>query len=112
MPVFTAAPFPLLYGWRSTRAPAAAACVPVSSLDPSSTTSISRHGAVAARSRTTSLMDAASLKAGITTDVSEASAISHESIHDAIPRDGPRTLVAGVAERLCESLVGGQPRDR
>src|SRR5260221_9883018 len=112
MPLSTGAQFPLLYGWRSTRATAAAACVAVSSVDPSSTTSISRHGAAAAKSRTTAPIDAASLKAGITTDVSAASAISHqplaishECVHDAVPRDGPRALVAGVAERLRESRV-------
>src|SRR5579864_8980355 len=61
-----------------TRAPAAAACAPVSSVDPSSTTRISSQGAAAARSRTTTPMDAASLNAGMTIDVRaafEASAI-------------------------------------
>ena len=44
MPLFTAAPLPLLYGWRTTRAPAPAAASAVPSVDPSSTTMISRHG--------------------------------------------------------------------
>src|SRR4051812_19635552 len=69
MPVFTAAPFPLLYGWRITRAPAAAASRAVSSVEPSSTTTISRHAAAACSPRTTAPIDAASLKAGMTTDV-------------------------------------------
>jgi hypothetical protein len=61
MPDFTAAPFPLVYGWRTTRAPARWAITAVSSLDPSSTTMISRHGAAEASSDTTREMDAASL---------------------------------------------------
>src|SRR5882757_640901 len=78
MPLLTAAPLPLLYGCRMTRAPAAAACAPVSSVEPSSTTRISSQGAAAARSRTTTPIESASLNAGMTTDVRaafEASAI-------------------------------------
>src|SRR5262245_9401638 len=112
MPVFTAAPLPLLYGWRSTRAPAAAASAPVASIDPSSTTRISRHGAAVASSRTTAPMDAASLKAGITTDVSAASAISHQFIHHTGPCDAPRTLEPRVAERARQRLVGGDASNR
>ena len=77
MPLFTAAPLPLLYGCRTTRAPACVASALVPSLDPSSTTRISCHGAAALRSRTTAPIEAASLKAGITIDVSAASAMSH-----------------------------------
>src|SRR5215475_12975438 len=51
MPVFTAAPLPLLYGWRTTRAPARAACAAVSSVEPSSTTRISRQASIAGELR-------------------------------------------------------------
>ena len=44
MPLLTAAPLPLLSGWRMTRAPASRAAVEVSSVEPSSTTRISRQG--------------------------------------------------------------------
>ena len=48
MPLFTAAPLPLLYGWRTTVAPAAAARARWSRrCDPSSTTMISCHGPAA-----------------------------------------------------------------
>src|SRR5262249_49398539 len=95
-----------------TRAPAAAASAPVASIDPSSITRISRQGAAAASSRTTAPMEAASLKAGITTDVSAASAISHQFIHHTGPCDAPRTLVPSVAERARQSLVGGDATHR
>ena len=49
MPLFTAAPLPLLYGCRITRAPAAAARALVSSVEPSSTTSTSRQRAAERR---------------------------------------------------------------
>jgi hypothetical protein len=61
MPLFTAAPFPLLYGCRTTMAPAAAAHADVSSLDPSSTTMISCQGPPATSADTTSAITAASL---------------------------------------------------
>ena len=53
MPVFTAAPLPLLYGCRTTRAPAPLAWAAVSSVDPSSMTRIScqRRGGERARGR-------------------------------------------------------------
>jgi len=69
MPLLTAAPLPLLYGCRITRAPAAAARSPVSSVEPSSTTRISSQRAADARSWTTDSIEVASLNAGITIDV-------------------------------------------
>jgi hypothetical protein len=61
MPLFTAAPFPLLYGWRTTTAPAVSASPDVRSLDPSSTTMISCHGPALASAPTTAAMAGASL---------------------------------------------------
>jgi hypothetical protein len=63
---FTAAPLPLLYGWVTTRAPAAAAAGPVPSVEPSSTTSTSCQAPAARRPATTSPMLSRSLKAGMT----------------------------------------------
>src|SRR5262245_46542870 len=70
IPVLTAAPLPLLYGWRITCAPAAAARSPVPSLDPSSITTISCHDEAARNAVTTSPMAATSLNAGMITVVS------------------------------------------
>src|SRR5262249_48118867 len=120
MPDFTAAPLPLLYGCRTTRAPAHDASVAVASPDPSSTTRISRHGAAALSARTTEPIDAASLKAGITMDVSDGSAISqqgsasapsHEAIDDVIPRDVANALEAAAPRRAGPPPIGGEPRD-
>src|ERR1700687_5860814 len=69
MPVLTAAPLPLLYGCRMTRAPASAARCAVSSVDPSSTTSISRQPAAALSSAISGPMAGPSSRAGMTTDV-------------------------------------------
>src|SRR5262249_35927045 len=96
----------------------AAAAAAVSSLDPSSTTMISRHGAAVRRSPTTAATDAASLYAGMTMLVASAPAISHqpstvrhEPIDDPVPGDRPRALVAGVAESLGGASIACQPRD-
>src|SRR6185369_8882303 len=101
------------------RAPAVAAIAPVSSGEPSSTTRISSQGAAAARSRTTGAIEATSLKAGITIDVCAArtasvirSALGHEAIDDTIPADRACALVAGIAERLRASRIGGQMCNR
>jgi hypothetical protein len=61
MPFLTDAPFPMLYGSVTTVAPAAAASGPVPSVDPSSTTMISRHGAADRSTPTTSAIDSCSL---------------------------------------------------
>ena len=74
MPLFTAAPLPWLYGWRITRAPASVARVDVSSVEPSSTTTISCHGPMSMRSLTTVAMTEPSLNAGMTTVVDAGSA--------------------------------------
>src|SRR5215472_13127083 len=80
IPLLTAAPLPLLYGWRMTRAPALSARVAVSSLDPSSTTTSSFQAAAARNDVTSAAIDAASLKAGMTIDVRAArSDIGHQS---------------------------------
>src|SRR5688572_23281287 len=75
MPDFTDAPLPLLYGCRTTVAPASAACAAVSSVDPSSTTRISCQAATWRSARTTSATAAPSLNAGMTTDVAAGSAM-------------------------------------
>src|SRR5262249_2952943 len=127
IPVFTAAPLPMLYGWRTTCAPAAAASAPVSSLDPSSTTRISCHGATARRSVTTDAIEPASLNAGMTIDVAagfdalsiglsaapprRSSDIGQQPIDDAVPGDVPGALVAGFAERPRERRIAGEARD-
>src|SRR5512139_1993695 len=102
MPVFTAAPLPLLYGWRMTRAPAASARAAVASVEPSSTTSTSRHGAAWRSIETTPAIASCSFMAGRTTETSEASA--KQLLHDAVPGDGPRPRQACRAEALCPLL--------
>src|SRR5207244_9454916 len=105
MPVFTAAPLPLLYGCRMTRAPAAGARVAVSSADPSSTTRISCHGAAARRPPTSVSIVGPSLNAGMTTEVRPALALSmgdgggglggrgfDEPLDDTVPRDAARAI--------------------
>src|SRR3954470_24735797 len=64
MPVPSAAPWPRLIGWRSTWAPARAACPAVSSDEPSSTTIT--LGSQAPTLASVLLMIRASLKPGIT----------------------------------------------
>src|SRR5262245_22571890 len=76
MPVFTAAPLPLLYGCRTTRAPASAAALPVPSVEPSSMTSTSCHGAAAESAVTTPPMLAPSLNAGTTMVTDSGAAIA------------------------------------
>src|SRR5579872_6670564 len=115
MPVLTAAPLPLLYGWRTTRAPASAARDAVSSPDPSSTTRISCQRSAAASPRTTTPTDADSLNAGITTDVRPASVgsdMGHQRVHDGVPGDAAHAFVSGVAERARERAVRGEAVDR
>ena len=74
MPVFTAAPLPLLYGWRTTVAPAPRARSAVASDDPSSTTMISCHAAPAPSACTSGPMAGSSLNAGTTIETEEGSA--------------------------------------
>src|SRR5947199_1421686 len=83
MPVFTAAPLPLLYGWRITFAPAASARVPVSSLDPSSITRTSCQRADDCSDVTSAPTEAASLNAGITTEVAVVFALAISRWSDA-----------------------------
>ncbi len=75
MPDFTDAPFPLLYGWVTTRAPAARARSAVASVDPSSTTMISCQEATARSAATTDSIDSDSLKAGMITLTEDGSAM-------------------------------------
>src|SRR5580693_2234264 len=94
-----------------TRAPAAAACAPVSSVDPSSTTRISSQGAAAARSRTTTPIDAASLNAGITIDVRaafEASAIVAGGPQHGAPSYIEQTPSRHTTPTRCGSQDGGR----
>src|SRR5688572_8203459 len=81
IPVFTAAPLPLLYGCLMTRAPAAAAAVAVPSVEPSSTTSISRQAAATSSDWTTVPTAAASSYAGMTTVTLDGSATRAKSYH-------------------------------
>src|SRR5258705_1330646 len=110
MPVFTAAPFPLLYGCLMTHAPAARARVAVSSADPSSTTMISRHGAAPRSCETTLPMASASFIAGITIETVEQSA--NELLDDAVPGDRAGERLTGAAETLGERSIAGDPVDR
>src|SRR5262245_12858052 len=75
-PVLTAAPLPLLYGCRTTRAPASRARAAVASLEPSSTTMISRHRAARWSPWTTAPIDGSSSCAGITIETADGSATS------------------------------------
>src|SRR3712207_3158527 len=109
MPVFTAAPFPLLYGCRTTRAPAAAARAPVASLDPSSTTITSCQSAAARRRATTSPIASASFIAGMTRETVEGSA--KQLFDHAVPRDGAGAVAAGGAQARREARVGREPID-
>src|SRR5262245_5645082 len=110
MPVLTAAPLPLLYGWRMTHAPASAARAAVASAEPSSTTRISRQGAAARRWVTTSPIAPSSLKAGITIDTVEGSA--KQLLHHAIPGDLARACETRRAEPCSERAIGRERRDR
>src|SRR4030095_7785103 len=105
IPVFTAAPFPLLYGCRRTHAPAARALADVSSVEPSSTTRTSRHGAAARKEATTVPMASASFIAGRTIETVKGSA--RQLLDDAVPRDRLRDVPAGATEPLRE-----RPTDR
>src|SRR5262245_10359781 len=106
IPVFTAAPFPLLYGCRTTHAPAARALADVSSVEPSSTTRTSRHGAVERREETTVPIASASFIAGMTIDTLEGSA--KQLLDHAVPRDRLRDLAASAAQPLGERPVGSE----
>src|SRR5689334_4427174 len=110
IPVFTAAPFPLLYGCRTTHAPAARALADVSSVDPSSTTRTSRHGAAARSEETTIPMASASFIAGMTIETLEGSA--KQLLDHAVPRDRLRDAPTGTAEPLGQRAVSGEPVDR
>src|SRR5688500_9441740 len=109
MPVFTAAPLPLLYGWRITRAPAASARCAVASLEPSSTTMISRPAAPSRRLPTTAAMDSSSFIAGMTIDTSAGSA--KELLHHAVPRHGQRARPSRRTEAGGKRRVGRQARE-
>src|SRR5690554_5044038 len=65
-PLLMAAPLPMLYGWRTTRAPACSAIAAVPSAEPSSTTMISASGQAARTPGNTMARPAASLRAGRT----------------------------------------------
>src|SRR6476620_8855297 len=78
MPVLTAAPFPMLYGWLITWAPADRARAAVPSDDPSSTTMISRHAPVDRNAATTESIELDSLYAGMSTLVAETSAMENK----------------------------------
>ncbi len=124
IPLFTAAPLPLLYGWRTTIAPAPAARAPVSSVEPSSTTMISCHGPAAA-SADDDLGDRprASLKAGMTTETSDGIGQRQRSQRRSAPaavasRAARRRRLVGVAagqlerahavEQILEQLAVGR----
>src|SRR5476651_786845 len=115
MPVLTAAPLPLLYGWRMTRAPAPVARSPVSSFEPSSTTRISCQSATERRSVISGPIEALSLKAGMTIDVAavlETVAIvlgaADEPLDNPVPRDHVGPVVSRVAEGRRPPPVRGQ----
>src|SRR6478736_2117128 len=119
MPVLTAAPLPLLYGWRTTCAPAPVACAPVSSFEPSSTTRISCHDASARRSRTSGAIEAPSLNAGMTIDVTAtlvAMAIApdaaDEPLNNTFPCDHFRPVISRIAERRGKPRAAGQLSER
>src|SRR5215204_155500 len=109
MPVFTAAPLPLVYGWRTTRAPARAARSPVASREPSSTTRISLHSASARRLDTTSPIASSSFNAGITMETLDGSA--KQALHDTVPGDLPRARESCLAELRGTCAIGGETDD-
>src|ERR1044072_8641349 len=109
MPLFTAAPFPLLYGCRTTQAPALRACPAVSSAEPSSTTMISRQEAVRRSSDTTPAMLSASFIAGMTMETEEGSA--KQVFDDAVPRDRLRDGLPGAAQTFGKRAIGREPVD-
>src|SRR5262245_1818941 len=109
MPVFTAAPLPLVYGCRTTSAPARAARSPVASVEPSSTTRISLHVASERRLETTSPIASSSFNAGITIETLEGSA--KQALHDTIPRDLPRARQSRLAELRGAGTIGGETGD-
>src|SRR5262245_23871332 len=108
MPVLTAAPLPLVYGCRTTSAPASAARSPVASCEPSSTTRISFHAASARRLETTAPIAASSLSAGITTDTVEGSA--KQPLHDSVPGDLLRAGKSCLTEPCRKGAVGSESR--
>src|SRR6185369_13445826 len=109
MPVFTAAPLPLLYGCRMTLAPAAPARSPVPSLEPSSITMTSRHRAADSSRETTSPMTGASFMAGITTETDPGSA--KELLHDAVPCHLCGAYQPCVPESRRQRSIGCKRRD-
>src|SRR5829696_1516545 len=110
MPVFTEAPFPLLYGCRMTRAPAAAARAPVASVDPSSMTRTSRHRAAARSWLTISPIASCSSSAGMTIDTVAGSA--KQLLHHAVPCHCAGADHARLAEPCRQRAIGPQARDR
>src|SRR5262245_29782633 len=108
MPVLTAAPLPLVYGCRTTSAPASAARSPVASREPSSTTRISFHAASARRLETRSPIAASPLSAGITMETVEGSA--KQPLHDSVPGDLLRAGKSCLTEPCRRSAVGCEPR--
>src|SRR5687767_10717888 len=93
-----------------TCAPAAAAFAPVASVEPSSTTRISRQGAAPRSCETTSAMPSSSFNAGMTTDTDEGSA--KQLLHDAVPGDEPGALEAGSSEAGRQLAIGVEFGDR
>src|SRR5436190_6964721 len=110
IPVFTAAPLPLLYGCRTTHAPAVRARAAVSSVEPSSTTRISCHEAASRSEDTTAPIASASFMAGMTIEIVDGSA--KKLLDDAVPRDRPCHMLTCVAEPFRKRAIGGQFVDR
>src|SRR5262245_19825230 len=93
-----------------TRAPAAAARAPVSSIDPSSMTSTSPQVAEASRRCTTPPIASASFIAGMTIETTRGSA--NQLLHDAVPGDLSRPGTAGLAKRARPIAIRCQRHDR
>src|SRR5512134_205062 len=93
-----------------TCAPALRATSAVESLEPSSTTMTSRHGAHARRRRTRSLMVAASSRAGMTIDTEAGSA--NELLDHSVPRDLESSRPAALSKLSRTISIAGELRDR
>src|SRR5687767_5295847 len=87
MPLFTAAPLPILYGWRTTLAPPLRAISALLSNEPSSTTMISARASLSAWILPSSAVRfAASLNTGITIEISQPLAMKLEDAMAAIAK--------------------------
>src|SRR5262245_25207205 len=89
-----------------TQAPAARALADVSSVDPSSTTRISRHRAAVRSEDTTAPMASASFIAGMTIEMLEGSA--KQLLDHTVPRDRLRDVPPCAAEPLSERPVSSE----